>query len=195
MKKLYVYFLAAALGISSLQARGQTQQKESKEGVSNEQQLAEQFGTDQLVDLPVNSVNRAVLTQVGNGNGSSIDQRTFGGAGNRVAILQSGNANTANTSQTGAGNVTTVKQMGNRNTVDSDIDGFNTESAIIQDGNNNRVNQGLSVDDRRYKVEQKGNNNQLNQQESGIAAPPGYEVYMQGNGIRMTIEQGIKIKP
>ena len=82
---------------------------------------------------------------------------------------------------------------GNRNNVATDIVGYNTESVIIQDGNNNRINQELNVDSRRYRVEQKGSNNELNQRESGAAAPPGYEIRMQGSGIRLTIEQGKKV--
>jgi hypothetical protein len=190
MKKRYAYLLTAGLGALGLQAHGQSQQKEPKEGISNEQQLAEHFGTDQLVELPTNSLNRAALTQNGNNNVGSIDQRTFGGVGNTVAVLQLGNTNTANATQTGGGNVTTVKQTGNHNSATTDIEGYNTESAIIQNGNNNRISQDLDVDNRRYKVEQQGNNNQLNQRESGVVAPPGYEVYMTGSGIRMTIEQG-----
>jgi hypothetical protein len=196
MKTRYISLLLAVLGLATTlaQAQTQTQIKESKEGISTEQQLAEQLGTDQLVSLPANSANRAVLTQDGNNNSANIDQRLFGGAGNTAAVLQLGNVNTANVTQMGSGNVTSVKQTGNRNRVNTDIEGYNTESNIVQTGNNNQVNQDLNVDSRRYKVEQQGNNNQLNQRESGSTAPPGYEIRMQGSGINLTIEQG-KVHP
>ncbi|GAA4012997.1 hypothetical protein GCM10022408_27290 [Hymenobacter fastidiosus] len=194
MKKICVYSLTVLLGLSSAYVSAQTQSKEPKEEISKEQRLVERFGTEQLNSLPESSIDRSILAQQGNNNAATIDQRLLGIQGNTAVVLQLGNTNVVNATQTGAGNSTTVKQVGNRNHVTSDINGYETESFILQDGSYNKITQELNVDERRYKVQQQGNNNQLTQRENGAAAPPGYEIHMKGNGIKMTIEQG-KVGP
>ncbi|MDU0371441.1 curlin repeat-containing protein [Hymenobacter endophyticus] len=126
-------------------------------------------------------INKVMLTQVGSGN--------------QATLLQTGVNNTIIASQTGNQNVQAVAQSGTSNTINTTIVGNGTTSTIKQNGAYNSVEQELRVDSRRYLVQQMGTNNQLVQREAGATAPPGYEIKMQGNGIRLSIEQGSVYKP
>lgn len=125
--------------------------------------------------------NKAMLAQVGSGN--------------QATLLQTGVSNVIIAAQTGSQNVQAVAQSGTGNTASTTIVGNGTTSNIRQNGAYNSVDQELRVDNRRYMVQQMGTNNQLVQRETGAAAPPGYEIKMQGNGIRLSIEQGSVVKP
>ncbi|RSK44094.1 hypothetical protein EI291_20290 [Hymenobacter rigui] len=155
-------------------------QSEEPEGQAPDLLLLKKSGADlnaaAAAALPL--ANKAILAQVGSAN--------------QAILQQYGNANVILAEQTGVGNTQTVTQSGTANTVISTIEGNGTSSTIRQTGSNNYITQDLQVDNRRYTVQQQGVNNQLTQRESGVAAPPGYDVKMQGNGIRLTIDQGVK---
>ncbi|WP_460575184.1 hypothetical protein [Hymenobacter coalescens] len=163
--------------------------------MSGEQQLAESLGTERL---PLSGgeqllgPNAVRLLQEGSRNEAAVQQRYSGEAalGNLVRIVQAGAANVVGVSQYGAANQTTVEQYGIGNRVESQLNGTGIESDIRQQGNQNVLQQELSLDNRRYLVEQQGNGNELLQRETSAAPGPGYEVRMQGNGIRIIIERG-----
>ncbi|RTQ48204.1 hypothetical protein EJV47_17395 [Hymenobacter gummosus] len=191
MKHVLLWAATSLLGFAPLAAHSQNAERE---GISGEQQLAERLGTERLPlsSQPLDGPNTSVLLQTGEQNEASVQQRYTGAAahGNLVQIVQAGAANVAAISQYGAANRTDVEQRGHGNSVDSQLSGTGIESVIRQTGNQNEVQQELSQDNRRYVIEQQGSRNELNQRETSAAPAPGYEVRMQGNGIRLTIEQG-----
>ncbi|GAB3838497.1 hypothetical protein [Hymenobacter jeollabukensis] len=192
MKPLSLAVFSSALSILALPVVAQ--QNTDREGISNEQQLAERLGTERLPMAPAATVgpNTARLLQQGQQNEATVEQRYAGAAalGNLVQIVQAGAANLADIGQYGAANRTVVDQQGAGNRAESQLTGTGIESEIRQRGNQNVLQQDLSLDNRSYLVEQRGNGNELVQRESGAAPGPGYEVRMVGNGIRLTIEQG-----
>ncbi|WP_139920724.1 hypothetical protein [Hymenobacter sp. DG01] len=177
MKRSIYGLIVAPVLLWSLSAQAQS---EKPEGKSEEQALIEQLGAQpaatESIALPV--ANRTTLVQVG--------------ASNEALLRQSGVNNVINASQSGALNQYEIIQNGVANSVNSLIVGSNTSSAIRQEGDYNKVEQELRVDGRQYTVQQLGSNNELTQRETGSAAPAGYDIKMQGNGIRLTIEQGVK---
>jgi Curlin associated repeat len=192
MKYVLLMVVTAMLGLAPLTGQGQNAERE---GISGEQQLAERLGTERLPLTsapPLDGPNTSVLLQTGEQNQATVQQRYAGatGHGNLVQIVQAGAANVADIGQYGAANRSSVDQQGNGNRVDSQLTGTGIESVIRQDGNQNAVQQDLSQDGRRYLIEQQGSHNELNQRETSAAPAPGYEVRMQGTGIRLTIEQG-----
>jgi hypothetical protein len=192
MKPLSLAVLSGALSILALPVVAQ--QNTDRDGISNEQQLAERLGTERLPVAPatITGPNTTLLLQQGHQNEAAVEQRYAGAAalGNLVQIAQAGAANMADIAQYGAANRTVVNQQGAANRVESQLTGTGIEAEIRQRGNQNLLQQDLSLDNRRYLVEQRGNGNELVQRESGAAPGPGYEVRMVGNGIRLTIEQG-----
>ncbi|QNE42365.1 hypothetical protein F1C16_22355 (plasmid) [Hymenobacter sp. NBH84] len=109
---------------------------------------------------------------------------------NVTQLTQQGAGNAAHIVQVGSSNVTLISQVGVDNVVNSTISGQHTRSEIVQQGARNVVDQQLTVDGRRYAVLQQGLDNQLKQVESGAQAPPGYQVQMVGNGMKISIQQG-----
>lgn len=161
------------LGISTVyEAAAQSDKQEGSP--KSEKELVEQLGgTKPLLSpsttAPVNSINQSVLEQQGRNNVGQIVQI---GQSLRTSIVQVGQGNVAY----------------------STLDGQGTTSEIVQQGNENRLEQQLTDAGRRYfSVEQLGNRNELRQSESGssLTYPTGYEVKMQGNGIKMEIKQGV----
>ncbi|RAK63486.1 hypothetical protein [Hymenobacter edaphi] len=191
MKPLSLAVFSSALSIVALPVVAQ--QNADREGISNEQQLAERLGTERLpvASAAATGPNTTQLLQQGSQNEAAVEQRYAGAAlGNLVQIVQAGAANLADIGQIGAANRTVVEQRGAGNRIESQLTGTGIEAEIRQRGNQNLLQQDLSLDNRRYLVEQRGNANELVQRESGAAPGPGYEVRMVGNGIRLTIEQG-----
>lgn len=185
---------AAAGALSLLPLLGWAQQAE-RDGISNEQQLAERLGTERLPlqAAAADGANVSQLVQRGLDNEAAVQQRHAGAAslGNLVQIVQAGAANLADIGQLGGANRTLVEQRGAGNRVESQLTGTGIEADIRQQGNQNVLQQDLSLDNRSYLVEQRGNGNELIQRESSAAPGPGYEVRMVGNGIRVTIERGV----
>jgi len=179
MKKWLLGLVSAVLGLTPLLTHAQV--TTAPDGIPlTAQELMEQLSPAQLISATGQTAtpqNQVILQQVGAGNTATVNQL---GLTNAVLATQNGN-----------GLNTTIEQNGNGNTVTSEISGTGTSSAVVQTGNQNLLQQQLNVDNRRYSVEQQGSFNQLIQREGGINAPPGYEVKMVGNGIRMTVEQGV----
>ncbi|QDA60220.1 curlin repeat-containing protein [Hymenobacter jejuensis] len=168
--RLYGLLTIAGLAVGLHQAHAQASPE--REGISAGQQLVEKIGNTAplltpSVTVPTNPLNQALLLQQGTGNTGSI-------------------------SQTGNNLRTTITQIGAGNVAVSNVTGRGTTSEIVQNGYNNSVEQQLAVDQRNYSVQQLGNNNQLKQVETGTntSFPTGYGVKMEGNGIKMNIQQG-----
>ncbi|RSK33982.1 hypothetical protein [Hymenobacter metallilatus] len=177
MKKIRLIFSLLSLFCCVNKAVAQTEDSEEQvPGLELLKKSGADLNAAAAAVLPV--ANKAILVQVGSANQATLQQV---GTGNVILAEQMGTRNAQSVTQRGTGN-----------TVVSTIEGNGTTSSIQQAGSYNTVTQELQVDNRRYTVQQQGANNQLTQRESGVAAPPGYDVKMQGNGIRLTIDQGVK---
>ncbi|MBJ6107396.1 hypothetical protein JAO73_00125 [Hymenobacter sp. BT523] len=205
--------LTSALALAA--AKGHAQRTPS-EAATAEQRLVEDLGTDQVPATAVPAAgdfrNVSTLTQNGNGNNATIDQRSLStlgnqayitqagalnvlglaqnGGGNQVYMTQQGNGNRADFSQEGQNNSSTLNQRGANNQLQGVVSGNENELNIRQDGSYNRVQSEIRQNDRTYNISQIGYGNTLTQRETTAQSPQGYSVEMRGAGINITIEQG-----
>ena len=138
--------------------------------------------------------NKAQIQQMGSNNNVSIDQ-TFIGTnvpGNVAELIQNGNVNNAVLTQTGNGNTHLITQTGNRNMFEALVDGNNNSSTIDQFGNNNMINQNLLGNDMAFILSQQGHNNEITQVEND-QNPRQYQIYQQGNGMKLIIMNGVTL--
>ena len=141
------------------------------------------------------TANQAYVAQIGQANVLTAGQF---GSNNQLVANQIGAGNSAGYTQDGKNNVTTIMQNGSQNTIagtaegtDFLLEGDNNQMRITQSGNNNVVKGQVRESNRVYEIRQQGNNNSLTQIESSMQTPKGYTVEMRGQGINLTIEQGM----
>ena len=120
--------------------------------------------------------NRAEIKQVGDNNSTSVDQN---GSLNHVIINRSGN-----------GNLDNVTQNGNNHEYNSIVKGNSNTNDVDQRGSSNVINQNLLGDNQSFTFDQRGHNLEINQVENDLQAR-GYEVRQRGNGMSVTITNGL----
>ena len=106
-----------------------------------------------------------------------------------VRVQQTGEANLLHATQQGANAQWLIQQQGARNQYTGTVVGDNNQIEIRQRGEDNLIQQDVAGDNLRYRLTQEGQGNQLIQLEHDPLAPA-YEVHQQGQGMRITIEQG-----
>ncbi|GGE97081.1 hypothetical protein [Hymenobacter cavernae] len=175
-------------GVAQAQVLGRS------EASTAEQRLIEDLGPERVsTATPLNSLdarNLAELTQSGTSNAATITQNYTAGNQNQAFILQVGQYNLADITQTGAGNTTSVSQNGSFNQAELNVTGTNNDIDVMQNGERNKVLGTVSANDRQYQVTQTGNDNVLTQLETTRQSPQGYSIEMRGQGIRVSVEQG-----
>jgi Curlin associated repeat len=136
--------------------------------------------------------NRAQIQQMGNSNTSSIDQTITGTSvqGNIAELIQNGDINSAVLTQTGNGNSHFINQTGNGNIFEASVIGDNNLSTIDQYGNGNMINQNLLGNDMAFILSQVGNSNEIIQLENDQQSRQ-YQVFQQGNGMKLIIINGV----
>lgn len=108
--------------------------------------------------------------------------------GNNALIIQNGNQNQTNVTQTGDKNGFGIAQNGNNNQYNGQIAGEENLIMVLQNGNNNYVSQDLEGNQMNLNVVQDGNNHQLHQVEKD-GTSPSYTVTQTGNsGMEVTIK-------
>jgi hypothetical protein len=122
--------------------------------------------------------NSAEIKQLGNNNITSVNQN---GTLNHVIVTRSGN-----------GNVDNVSQNGNNHEYNSIVRGNFNANNVDQRGSSNVINQNLLGDNQSFTFDQRGHNLEINQVESDLQAR-GYEVRQRGNGMKVTISNGVAL--
>ena len=106
-----------------------------------------------------------------------------------VRVQQSGEAHILQATQQGAHGQWMIQQEGARNQYNGTMIGDNNQVEIHQRGEDNLIRQDLIGNDMRYRLIQEGQGHELIQTEHDPLAPA-YEVHQQGQGMKITIEQG-----
>ena len=111
-----------------------------------------------------------------------------------VRVQQTGEANLLQATQQGANAQWLIQQQGARNQYTGTVVGDNNRMEIRQRGEDNLIQQDVAGDNLHYRLTQEGQGHQLIQLEHDPLAPA-YEVHQQGQGMRITIEQGFVGRP
>ena len=138
-----------------------------------------------------NLTNNSLIQQIGHSNIASINQTIIGttSPGNIAELIQNGDVNNAVLIQTGNGNNHFINQTGNGNMFEASVIGNYNSSTVDQFGNDNMINQNLIGNDMAFILSQLGNSNQIIQVEND-QNPRQYQIYQQGNGMKLIITNG-----
>ena len=106
-----------------------------------------------------------------------------------VRVQQRGEANILNASQQGSNGQWRILQDGTNHQYTGTVVGDNNRLDITQRGKDHLIRQDLAGNDLFYRITQEGQGHELIQTEHDPLAPA-YEVYQQGQGMQIVIEQG-----
>lgn len=201
MKKILFFFSFCLPG-----AAAHAQTTYADPATTSAQQLAQDLGVERIryALAPATPDLRSVtsLLQTGADNVATISQASQAvlanqaaiwqnGTGNFLGLHQTGSDNQASFSQAGRYNQAALSQQGTGNRIYGQVAGNDNDLTATQQGTGNQYATQLTGSQGRYTIEQLGNNNRLTQRETSSSTPlPGYDVKMEGNNMRLTIEQG-----
>ena len=106
-----------------------------------------------------------------------------------VRVQQEGESNVLQATQQGMNGQWMIRQQGRGNEYTGTMIGDNNRVEVQQRGEDNLIQQDLVGNDMQYRLIQEGQGNELIQIEHDPLAPS-YEVHQQGQGMKITIEQG-----
>ena len=106
-----------------------------------------------------------------------------------VRVQQEGESHILQATQQGLNGQWMIRQQGRGNEYTGSMIGDNNRVEVQQRGEDNLIRQDLVGNDMQYRLIQEGQGNELIQREHDPLAPA-YEVHQQGQGMKITIEQG-----
>ena len=106
-----------------------------------------------------------------------------------VRVQQRGEAHRLQFTQQGLNGQWIIHQEGTSNQYTGTMIGDNNHVDVQQRGEDNLIHQDLVGNDMQYRILQEGQGNELIQIEHDPLAPA-YEIHQQGQGMKITIEQG-----